>query len=106
SQFVEQLARVIWMLLTAYIIMQVQHGSYVHAVVQSNLAAAIGAVFGILLLVWFLYRRRNELNALMKQSNHTIKISTAGIFWEIINQFISFFIIDYVVTLFYLFEYY
>lgn len=88
SQFVEQLARVLWMLLTAYIIMQVQHGSYVHAVVQSNLAAAIGAVFGILLLVWFLYRRRNELNALMEHSNHAIKISTAGIFGKLlINQF-------------------
>ena len=106
SQFVEQLARVIWMLLTAYIIMQVQHGSYVHAVVQSNLAAAIGAVFGILLLVWFLYRRRNELNALMEQSNHAIKISTTGIFWEIINQSIPFIIIDSGITLFQLIDQY
>lgn len=40
SQFVEQFARVAWMLLTAYVIMQVQHGNFVDAVVQSNFAAA------------------------------------------------------------------
>lgn len=44
SQFVEQFARVVWMLLTAFVIMQMQHGSYVHAVIQSNLAAAVGAL--------------------------------------------------------------
>src|SRR5699024_11573998 len=54
SQFVEQFARVFWMLLPAFVIMQLQHGSYVHAVIQSNLAAAVGALFGIGLLVWFL----------------------------------------------------
>lgn len=106
SQFAEQLARVIWMLATAYIIMQVQHGSYVTAVVQSNLAAAVGAVFGILLLLWFLYRRRNELNELMEQSNHDIEISTGEIFWEIINQAIPFIIIDSGITFFQLIDQY
>ena len=47
----------LWMLLTAFVIMQMQHGSYVHAVVQSNLAAAIGALFGIAILAWFLFSR-------------------------------------------------
>lgn len=106
SQFVEQLARVLWMLLTAFIIMQVQNGSYVKAVIQSNLAAAIGAVFGILLLLWFLYRRRDQLNDLMRNSNNAIKISTAGIFWEIINQSIPFIIIDSGITFFQLIDQY
>ena len=106
SQLVEQVARVGWMLLTAFLIMQVQHGSYVTAVVQSNLAAAIGAVFGILLLLWFLYRRRNTLNALIENSNNAIKISTLEIFKEIINQSIPFIIIDSGITLFQLVDQY
>ena len=106
SQLVEQVARVGWMLLTAFLIMQIQHGSYVTAVVQSNLAAAIGAVFGILLLLWFLYRRKNTLDALIENSNNAIKISTLEIFKEIINQSIPFIIIDSGITLFQLVDQY
>lgn len=106
SQFVEQLARVIWMLLTAYVIMQVQHGSYVHAVIQSNLAAAIGAVFGILLLAGFLLARHQKMQQLVANSNHAIKVSTAGLFREIIQQAIPFIIIDAGINLFYLVDQY
>ena len=106
SQFVEQLARVIWMLLTAYIIMQVQHGNFVDAVVQSNLAAAIGAAFGILVLAWFLFSRRKELNYLVDNSNNEIQVSTASLFREIIEQAIPFIIIDAGIQLFYLVDQY
>ena len=106
SQFVEQLARIIWMLLTAYVIMQMQHGSYVHAVIQSNLAAAIGAIFGIGILVWFLLYRRNKLNDLVENSNNAIEVSTAGLFAEIIEQAIPFIIIDAGIQLFNLVDQY
>ena len=106
SQFVEQLARVIWMLLTAYIIMQVQHGNFVDAVVQSNLAAAIGAVFGIAILTWFLLSRHNKLNELVENSNNEIQVSTSALFAEIIAQAIPFIIIDAGIQLFYLVDQY
>lgn len=106
SQFVEQFARVIWMLLTAYVIMQVQHGSYVHAVIQSNLAAAIGAIFGIAILLWFLFTRRQRLNDLVANSNNAIQVSTGGLFAEIIEQAIPFIIIDAGIQLFYLVDQY
>ncbi|MBC6369265.1 polysaccharide biosynthesis protein [Lactobacillus sp. ESL0261] len=106
SQFVEQLARVIWMLLTAYIIMQVQHGNFVDAVVQSNLAAAIGAIFGIAVLSWFLLSRRNKLNELVENSNNEIQVSTSALFAEIIAQAVPFIIIDAGIQLFYLVDQY
>lgn len=106
SQFFEQLARVVWMLLTAYVIMQVQHGSYVHAVIQSNLAAAVGAVFGILLLCFFLLKRKKQLNNLIANSNNEIKVSTSSLFKEIIQQAIPFIIIDAGINLFYLVDQY
>ncbi len=106
SQFVEQFARVVWMLLTAFVIMQIQHGSYVHAVIQSNLAAAIGALFGIGLLIWFLFSRRNQLNYLVEHSNNRIHVSTTELFMEIIEQAIPFIIIDSGITLFSLVDQY
>lgn len=106
SQFIEQLARVIWMLLTAYVIMQVQHGNFVDAVVQSNLAAAIGALFGIVILIWFLLSRRKKLNYLVENSENKIQISTFALFSEIIEQAIPFIIIDAGIQLFYLVDQY
>lgn len=106
SQFVEQFARVVWMLLTAFVIMQIQHGSYVHAVIQSNLAAVIGALFGIGLLIWFLFSRRNQLNYLVEHSNNRIHVSTTELFMEIIEQAIPFIIIDSGITLFSLVDQY
>lgn len=106
SQFIEQLARVIWMLATAFIIMQMQHGSYVNAVIQSNLAAAVGAIFGILILAWFLLSRKAEMDELVENSNNEIEVSTSSLFVEIIEQAIPFIIIDAGIQLFYLIDQY
>ena len=106
SQFVEQFARVVWMLLTAYVIMQVQHGNFVDAVVQSNLAAAVGAIFGVAILCWFLLSRRNSLNYLVENSENKIQVSTMALFKEIIAQAIPFIIIDAGIQLFYLVDQY
>lgn len=106
SQFIEQLARVVWMLLTAFVIMQVEHGSYVHAVIQSNLAAAIGAVFGIVILGAFLFLRRDKLNEEVANSYNRLKVSSISLFAEIIAQAIPFIIIDAGIQLFYLVDQY
>ena len=106
SQLVEQFARVVWMLLTAFVIMKLQHGSYVHAVIQSNLAAAVGALFGIGLLIWFLFSRRKQLDYLVAHSNNRLRVSTTELFGEIIAQAIPFIIIDSGITLFSLVDQY
>lgn len=106
SQFVEQLARVIWMLLTAYVIMRVQHGNYVDAVTQSNLAAAIGAVFGIGLLVIFYLRQKRTVDPLIAQSNNQVQVSTNSLLFEIIQQSIPFIIIDSGINIFQLVDQY
>lgn len=106
SQFVEQFARVVWMLLTAFVIMKLQHGSYVHAVIQSNLAAAVGALFGIGLLIWFLFSGRKQLDYLVAHSNNRLRVSTTELFGEIIAQAIPFIIIDSGITLFSLVDQY
>lgn len=104
SQFVEQLARVIWMLLTAFFIMKIQHGNFLDAVVQSNLAAAIGAVFGLLLLVYFYKKKQPAIDELVLNSNNEIKVSTKRLLAEIVQQSIPFIIIDSGITFFQLID--
>ncbi|KLD56794.1 hypothetical protein WP50_38355 [Lactiplantibacillus plantarum] len=74
SQFVEQVFRVIYMLGATYFIMRVAHGDWVNAVTQSTFAAFVGAAASFLLLGWYYFRKRPELNALAAQSENKLVI--------------------------------
>lgn len=106
SQFIEQLARVAWMLMTAYVIMKMQDGNYLRAVTQSNLAAAIGAMFGILLLVYYYQKQKREMDDLVENSNNELQVSTNSLLLEIVQQSIPFIIIDSGINIFQLVDQY
>lgn len=106
SQFFEQLARVIYMLVATYYIMMVQKGSYISAVTQSTFAAFIGAVAGILVLVWFYMRQRQSFDDLAASSANSLTISTGEIIRQIIHQAIPFIILDSGITIFQIFDQY
>lgn len=61
SQIVEQIMRVIWMLLAVYLIMKVQHGSFVNAVIQSTFAAFIGVLGSLAVLLYFFRKQQAKL---------------------------------------------
>lgn len=63
SQFVEQLLRVIYMLLATFVIMEMGSGNWVKAVTQSTFAAFIGALGSIVLLAYSFLRRKREMDA-------------------------------------------
>ncbi len=100
SQFVEQLARVAYMLITAFIIMRLFHGSWVHAVSQSTFAAFVGAVAGLINLgVYYLRRRKTfgrwsktaAMTSMLKQNNYTKKSLRKQFrlsFWELALRFL------------------
>lgn len=106
SQFIEQLARVAWMLMTAYVIMKIQDGNYLRAVTQSNLAAAIGAMFGILLLVYYYQKQKAKMDNLVENSNSELQVSTNSLLLEIVQQSIPFIIIDSGINIFQLVDQY
>ncbi|UDM32540.1 putative polysaccharide biosynthesis protein [Lentilactobacillus laojiaonis] len=106
SQFVEQLARVIYMLVTAYLIMQVFHGSWITAVAQSTFAAFIGAVAGLLILGVYYLRRKNYFNSLVANSNNEIHVEPKELYREIIVQAVPFIILGAGITIFQLIDQY
>lgn len=106
SQFIEQVARVIYMLVTAYWIMQVMHGSYVTAVAHSTFAAFIGAVASLLVLAWYYLRKRKEWDVLADNSADTLDISTRDMLMEMVRQAIPFIILDAGITIFQLVDQY
>lgn len=106
SQFIEQVARVIYMLITCYLIMRVFKGSYVDAVAQSTFAAFIGASAGLLLLIFYYLKHLNYFVDVAQHSKRQLKISTNQILLSIIQQAIPYIIMDAGISLFYLVDQY
>lgn len=100
SQFLEQLARIIYMLAMTYWIMQIGHGNYVDAVTQSTFAAFIGAIASLLTLAWYYMRKHRQWHTLYENSNDDLHQSTRQMLWEMIRQAIPFIILDAGVTIF------
>lgn len=106
SQFVEQLARVIYMLVTAFLIMRVWKGSWVTAVSQSTLAAAIGALCGLLILGVYYWRRRRYFHSLVRQSDNALVVPAKQLYKEIIAQAVPFVVLGAGITIFQLIDQY
>ncbi|WP_268912889.1 polysaccharide biosynthesis protein [Lentilactobacillus sp. SPB1-3] len=106
SQFVEQLARVLYMLATAYIIMEVMHGNWITAVSQSTFAAFIGALFGTLTLGFYYLKRRKHFRSLVANSDNQIRVSPKQLYQEIIAQSVPFIILGAGITIFQLIDQY
>lgn len=104
SQFVEQLARVIYMLITAFVIMRVMHGNWVTAVSQSTFAAFIGALGGLLVLGVYYWRRRDEFRGLVANSNNEIIVPASQLYREILQQSVPFIVLGAGITIFQLID--
>ncbi len=99
SQIAEQIIRVIWMLLTAFMIMKIGSGDYVTAVVQSTFAAFIGMIASVLVLIFFLWRE-GKLQAILSNGKEDVDIDANAIIIETLKEAIPFIITGSAVQLF------
>ena len=106
SQIVEQIARVIYMLVATYTIMQVMKGDYVKAVTHSTFAAFIGALVALGLLSWFYFRYNKTFKTLEAQSANQVEVPQNELMLNIIKEAIPFIIIGSAITFFKIFDQY
>lgn len=106
SQFVEQLFRVIYMLIAVFFIIKVLRGSWVTAVSQSTFAAFIGALAGLLILAWYYFRRRKYYRSLVRNSNNQLHVNANKLYLEIIQQAVPFVILGAGISIFQLIDQY
>lgn len=107
SQFVEQVVRVIYMLLTAYLIMQVGSApahNWPRAVVQSTFAAGLGAVAGIAVLIYEMWRHRQYFHKKIENAKGGLVITTGQLLKQIIWQAIPFTIVPSAIAIYQLFD--
>ncbi|KAF1296684.1 polysaccharide biosynthesis protein [Enterococcus sp. JM4C] len=100
SQIVEQVARVFYMLLTAFIIMKVGQGDYVAAVTQSTLAAFIGMLASMAVLLYFLQKQKVKMDVFVEKSTNQLSVATKELLIETVKEAIPFIIVGSGVTIF------
>lgn len=106
SQVVEQIARVIYMLVTAVAILKINPGNWSGVVVQSTFAAFIGAIFSMMVLIWGWLRYHRILSQPLDTTQPHEAASTWGLIFSILKESWPFIIIGSAITLFQLVDQY
>lgn len=100
SQIIEQVIRVFYMLLATYIIMKVGSGDYVTAVTQSTLAAFVGMIASMALLLYFMNRQKVTMDVYVEHSDNKISVSTNDLLLDIFKEAVPFIIVGSGITIF------
>lgn len=83
SQVIEQIVRIIFLLISVYIIIEVMDGNTATAVGFATFSAFIGAVASSMVLYWYWKRRKPYLDREMNQQVKTYDIPTHTLFKEL-----------------------
>ncbi|MFD2446476.1 oligosaccharide flippase family protein [Bacillus sp. CGMCC 1.16607] len=84
SQVVEQIARILFLLVGAFVVLKWMGGSLVSAVSVATFAAFIGAIGGLIVLLWYWFKRKPHLDELVKEDKGTVQISLKEMYKEIL----------------------
>lgn len=90
SQFIEQVARIAFMLGATYFIMKILGYGVVEGNVSATFAAAVGAVFSVLTLLFFYKKYKNNLDLNIEKDEVFIEISTSKLLKEFFSVSIPF----------------
>ena len=90
SQFIEQVARIAFMLGATYFIMRVLGYGVVEGNVSATFAAAVGAVFSLITLFFFYSRYRKNLDFNKEEDEVLLDVSTSSLIKEFFSVSIPF----------------
>jgi len=85
SQVIEQIIRIAFLLIAAYLVLNVFNGSLVTAVGYATFAAFVGAIGGLLVLFIYWQRRKHTLEAMRENLIPVSDITTGGMFRELFS---------------------
>ncbi|WP_153127388.1 putative polysaccharide biosynthesis protein [Peribacillus tepidiphilus] len=100
SQVVEQIVRIVFLLLGAFIVKFLLNGSIVTAISVATFAAFIGAIGGLIVLIWYWRKRKAYLDELLLQDRGQLQISLVDMYKEILFYSIPFVFVGIAMTLF------
>lgn len=90
SQVVEQVVRIAFILISAYLVMDVFHGTPTTAAAMATFAAFVGAVAGFYILGRYWAKRKPYLDEMVENSTFDAKVSLPKIYRELIAYAVPF----------------
>lgn len=101
SQVVEQLVRVVFLLVSTYIVIKVVHGSLALAVGFATMGAFVGALAGLAVLIWYWKKRKPHLDKMVNEQTVTpTRISTVSIFKELLTYSLPYVFVSLAIPLY------
>jgi O-antigen/teichoic acid export membrane protein len=100
SQVIEQIVRIVFLLVGAYVVLKVLDGELVTAISIATFAAAVGAIGGLLNLLWYWKKQKPHLDSLLQKDKGTIQISLPQIYKEVFVSSIPFIFVGIAMPLF------
>lgn len=94
SEVTEQIARILFILIGSYIVLNVAQGSVLFANGIATFGAAIGAIAGLLTLWWYWIKRRPHIQKMVESDTTGIDVSYGKMYKEIISYSIPFVIVS------------
>lgn len=94
SEVTEQIARIIFILVGSYLVLNVFDGSVLLANGIATFGAAIGAIAGILTLWWYWIKRRRGIHEMVASDMTGIDVSYSKMYKEILSYSIPFVIVS------------
>jgi O-antigen/teichoic acid export membrane protein len=90
SQVVEQIVRIVFILIGAWVIMNVLHGTITQAVGLATFAATLGAIGGLIVLLWYWKKRSPHLKKMYAENKKESNVSLAAMYKETVAYAIPF----------------
>jgi O-antigen/teichoic acid export membrane protein len=90
SQVIEQIVRILFILIASFIVMNILDGKTTTAVALSTFAATLGALAGLIVLLWYWAKRKPHLKKMYDKSKPVADISIIDIYKETIKYAIPF----------------
>ncbi|AZB44025.1 polysaccharide biosynthesis protein [Bacillus sp. FJAT-42376] len=100
SQVVEQLVRIIFLLVSVYTVLYIQHGSLVTAIGFATIAAAAGAAGGLIVLYIYWLKRRDTLEAMKENTVQPSDVKMRVLFKELLTYSIPFVFVGLAIPLY------
>jgi len=90
SQVIEQIVRIVFILVGSFVVINLMNGEITTAVALSTFAATLGAVAGLAVLIWYWIKRKPHLDKMYRESKPVADISLKDIYKETIKYAIPF----------------
>ncbi|KIL46394.1 putative polysaccharide biosynthesis protein [Jeotgalibacillus campisalis] len=104
SNVIEQIVRIVFLLVGVYVVLYVMEGSITTAIAVATFGAFVGGAASLALLIWYYFKRKPHLDKMLEQNKGEVQISVKEMYKEIILYSIPFVLVGVANPLFQLMD--